>query len=528
MGRNAFSTVASASFGIVTGILLDMLVVYFFGLSPETDAYYIAMTIPWALITVLMLQASRVVQPVLIAKRQSGGDPSGWEYLNLILTTGTMIIAAFCAIGALLSPLLMRIQVDSNTGNINLAIRLSVFVFSILPLYFPIVVLRAALNSVDVFALPGAMKFFENVFRIFFVVLFWRNLGVLALVVGTLAGSVFQLLAFYFVLRRKGFRFKPVFGLKHPDMIQAYSLFGYQVAAQTGTVSVDVINNMLGSRLGEGSVSALRAAQRIIESFASLLPTSVILAAMPTVAASVARGDQEGTKGHLRRGFYLMLLVTLPVSIWLALLNRQLIGILFERGNFSTSDTALVSTLLLLMIPYLLIGRFRSLFELPFFAEQNSRTPLLASLFESVVYVASTLLLIKFLNIYSLPVGRAIASLIGPCFLGYLLARRMGGLRLFLLRSSLTKLFGAAGVMAVFILLGAWISPLIPVYGWHVGPIDAASLVALALPTATGFVGLAISVFTLGILDSSILEAFPPLRNRWLSRLILAKYPTKP
>jgi putative peptidoglycan lipid II flippase len=527
MGRNAFSTVASASFGIVTGIVLDMLVVAFFGISPETDAYYIAITIPWAIITLLMLQATRVVQPVLIAKRQAEGNAGGWSYLNLVLTTGTAVVAAFCALGVLLSPLLMGLQVDSNKGDIALAIRLSISFFAILPLYFPIVVLRAALNSFDIFALPGAMKLIENTFRIFFVVVFGRKLGVLALVVGTLAGSLFQLGAFYFVLRRKGFRFKPMFRLKHPDMVQAYGLVGFQLTAQTAGVSVDVINNALATRLGEGSVTALKLAQRIIESFASLLPASVILAAMPTVATSVANGDEQATKSHLRRGFYLLLLVTLPLSIWLALVNRQLITLLYQRGNFLTSDTALVSSLLLLTIPYLLLGRFRSLFELPFFAEQNSRTPLLASVLESVVYVASSLLLVKFLKIYSLPAGRAIASVVGPCFLGYLLTRRLGDLQLRLIRGSLAKLCLACAVMAVFVLLGAWMSPIVPVQGWHLGPLDVATIVAFALPTATGFGALVISMFALGILDSSILDMFPPLRNGWLSRLIPGKYAAK-
>ena len=527
MGRNAFSTVASASFGVVTGIVLDMLVVNLFGLSPETDAYYVAITIPLAVVTILMLQATRVVQPMLIAKRQSGGDSDGWKYLNLVLTTGTAIVAAFCAVGALLSPLLMSLQVDSAKGDMALAVRLSTFSFAILPLYFPIIVMRAALNSFDVFALPGAMKLFENVFKILFLLLLGSRFGVLALVFGTLAGSLFQLGSFYIALRRKGLRFKPAFGLRHADMVQAYGLVGFQLTAQTAGSSVDVINNALATRLGEGSVTALKLAQRIIESFAGLLPASVILAAMPTVAASVASGDQQGTKNHLRRGFYLLLLVTLPLSIWLGLINRPLIAFLYERKSFLASDTALVSSLLLLTIPYLLLGRFRSLFELPFFAEQNTRTPLLASVIENATYIATTLLLVKFMKIYSLPIGRGIASVVGPCFLGYLLARKMGHLHLGLLRSSISKLCLASGVMAAFILLGSWLSPLVPVNGWHLGPFDVAKVVALALPTTIGFIALAISMFSLGILDSSILEMFPPLRNRWLSRLILAKDSSK-
>ncbi len=460
MGRNALSTVASASFGIVTSVVLDAIVVAMFGLGLQTDAFYIANTIPMAIITVMMLQATRVVQPLFIGKRSSEGDAGGWRYLNLVLTSGTVIVIAFCVVGALLSPMLMGLQTASSTGEeTRIATRLSILFFCILPLYFPIVVLRAALNSFDIFALPGAMKFFENTFKILFVLFLGRRVGVMALVLGLLAGAIWQLGTFYFVLRRKGFRYRPILGLKHPDMVQAYGLVGFQLTGQVFGSGVEVINNTLGSMLGEGNVTALRLATRIIDSFAGLLPASVVLAAMPTVAASVARGDKEATKKHLRHGVYLLLLVTLPLSVWLALVNRQLIAFLYQRGSFDASNTALVSTLLLLMIPYLLLGRLRSLFELPFFAEQDSRTPLLASVLESVVYVAGSVLLVSRLGIFSLPVGRAMAAMVGPFFLGYLLRRRMGGLNLRLLRGSMGKVVAATAVMAVVHPAGGLVGP---------------------------------------------------------------------
>jgi putative peptidoglycan lipid II flippase len=524
MGRNAFSTVVSASLGIVTGIVLDAMVVAIFGMGRQTDSYYVAITIPMAIITVLILQATRVVQPLLIAKRKALGDEGGWQYLNLILTTGTVIVAAFCISGVVLSPLLMRLQIATTSADeVAIAVRLSVFFFSILPLYFPIVVLRAALNSFDVFGLPGAMKFFENVFKIAFILVLGARVGVLALVFGTLAGCLFQLGAFYVVLRKKGFRFKPFFGLKHPDMVQAYGVVGFQLTGQTVSAGVDVVNNTLGSMVGEGSVTAFRLATRIIDSFAGLLPASVVYAAMPSVAASVASGDEQATKGHVRRAVYLLLLVTVPLCVWLALMNRPLIAFLYQRGGFSTSDTILVSTLLLLTIPHLLLSRMRSLFELPFFAEQNSRTPLIASVLENGIFVVSSLILVSYLRIYGLPMGRAIASTIGPLFLGYLLTRRLGNLGFRSLKSSIGRLCLASGLMAVFIFLGNWMVQAIPVQGF------TANVTALALPTAIGGLALAIALFALGVLDTSILAVVPPFWGRWLTRLLVpAKDLTKP
>jgi peptidoglycan biosynthesis protein MviN/MurJ (putative lipid II flippase) len=163
MGRHAFSTVASASFGIATGVLLDVVVVALFGIGYHTDAYFVAMTIPLVIITILTLQATRVVQPIFISKRHKDGDDAGWNYLNLIITGGTVIVAAVCAVGVLLSPVLVRWQMAGSAHEtVVLSTRLSMFIFCILPLYFPIVVMGATLNAFGLFALPSAMKFFEN------------------------------------------------------------------------------------------------------------------------------------------------------------------------------------------------------------------------------------------------------------------------------------------------------------------------------------------------------------------------------
>src|ERR1051326_4649797 len=98
MGRHAFSTVASGAFGIFAGVVLDMIVVAMFGMSWHTDAYFIAVTVPLVIITLMMLQATRVVQPLFINKRQTQGEHEAWNYLNLIIGGGTTIVVACSAV----------------------------------------------------------------------------------------------------------------------------------------------------------------------------------------------------------------------------------------------------------------------------------------------------------------------------------------------------------------------------------------------------------------------------------------------
>jgi putative peptidoglycan lipid II flippase len=523
IGRHAFSTMASSSFGIVTSVLLDAIVVAVFGMGRPSDAYFIATTIPTIVITLFMLQATRIIQPVFVSKRQAEGEQAGVQYLNLVMGTGFVIVCALSLLGAVLSPMLMRLQANGATGEqLANATRLSIFLFAFLPLYFPIVVMRAALNSYGVFALPAAMKFFENTFKIIFVLLLGYRFGLQALVLGTFVGALWQLTVFYVALRRKGFRLRPLLGFANPDMIQAYRLVTFQMSSQLCGTGVEVVNNAIGSMSGAGNVTALRLATRIIESFAGLLPESVVTAAVPAVARSVAACDAEGTKKHLQQAMKLLFIATLPVSVWLVLMNRPLIALLYQRANFSPEDTALVATLLLFMIPYLVLNRILSLLELPFFAAQNTRTPFLGSAAYAAVHIGVSLLLVGRIGIYALPVGRAAAGIVGPLLLAVLLRKRIGKLGLATVRHAFARVLGASLIMGVFIFLAQRAAGAVPVQGL------AARLVALGVPTAAGMIAMGIALIALRVVtlpnpDSSGASAWG-----WRAQLAtLAKYPSK-
>ncbi len=521
MGRHAFSTVASGSLGIFAGVVLDMIVVAMFGMSWRTDAYFIAVTIPLVIITLMMLQATRVVQPLFINKRQTHGEHEGWNYLNLIMTGGTAIVAACSAVGVLLSPLLMRLQAAGSSGDeALLATRLSMCLFLILPLNFPVVIMRTALQSFGIFALPGSMKFFESSFKILLLLSVGGKLGVEALVWGTLAGTLFEILVFYLVLRHKGFRFHSVWRFKHPDMIQAYSLMIFPIAGQACAVGVESLTNALGSMLGPGNVTALRLATRIIDSFAGLLVGSIVIAAMPTIAKSVATRDWEATRKHLQHGLYLLLLVSIPFSIWLAMVNRPLISMLYERANFTAADTTLVANILLMMIPYLFLGRFRGLMELPFFAEQDTKTPVTSAMVSATLFVASSFFLVRIAGVYGIPLGQWFGYGLGAWFLLYLLRRRFGKIGFGAVRDVSIRICGASLIMAVFIMGGNWLVSAWPMHGF------AAKVMAFVLPSGTGFVALLISLLSLGVLDPCLFDKVSPYLGRWRSRLMdLAGYP---
>jgi peptidoglycan biosynthesis protein MviN/MurJ (putative lipid II flippase) len=160
------------------------------------------------------------------------------------------------------------------------------------------------------------------------------------------------------------------------------------------------------------------------------------------------------------------------------------------------------------MVPYMLLGRILSLLELPFFAAQDTRTPLIGSVMTAVVYIGISLGLVRSLGIYALPIGRAFAYTASPLFLAYKLRRRSGKLGFWALRDSASKICAASLVMGILILIGHRVAITAPLHGF------AAQALVLAFPSALGTVGLLISLFALGVSDPLMFGKLVPYFSR--------------
>ena len=67
-------------FGTVTGFILDAVILALLGLGLQTDAFFIASTIPF-LITSVMREQVTVLQPIFVRTRTLNGVDESWRTL---------------------------------------------------------------------------------------------------------------------------------------------------------------------------------------------------------------------------------------------------------------------------------------------------------------------------------------------------------------------------------------------------------------------------------------------------------------
>lgn len=218
------------------------------------------------------------------------------------------------------------------------------------------------------------------------IIWFWatdQNLTMAA--IGLTAGAAVEMLLGFIGLIGMGQRFRPAWpagdGLRRMVRIVGLPLVGQGILIGASTAE-----RAIASYLGPGAVTAVTYAARIFQMIERFVFRGFVIS---TIQSYVA-----GTTTSWRRDTRILLLLSVPLMIFFALLSTPLITIVFERGRFTAESTQLVAQALryyAFAIPILAFNR------IPFalaFARGKSRDLIIYSLIYSLTLVGSVSLLI--------------------------------------------------------------------------------------------------------------------------------------
>ena len=110
----------------------------------------------------------------------------------------------------------------------------------------------------------------------------------------------------------------------------------------------------LASKLPEGSISALRTANTLIQLPLGVFAMGVSMVILPTLSGLIARNDKDAFRTTFSQGLRLTLFLTIPAAVGLAVLREPLIRLLFQVGEFGAKDTAMAAHAVLFYAPGLI------------------------------------------------------------------------------------------------------------------------------------------------------------------------------
>ncbi len=163
--------------------------------------------------------------------------------------------------------------------------------------------------------------------------------------------------------------------LRHPLMGRFLIMALPLMLGQSVVVLDEQFVRIFGSLAGDGAVSLLNYARRIM-----LVPVGVVaqaagVASFPFLAALAAKNDKSGFDLALNQALRNGLVVILPMSAWILAAAGPILGFIFEGGSFGQSQTALATPLLQIMLLAVPFWAIQQITGRAFYARQDTLTP---------------------------------------------------------------------------------------------------------------------------------------------------------
>jgi putative peptidoglycan lipid II flippase len=168
---------------------------------------------------------------------------------------------------------------------------------------------------------------------------------IVVVALASLVGGAGQFLVQLPALRAVGFRVRPVLRA-HPALRR---LVQFLVPAFIGIMTVQfnlLVESQIASQFGNGPVSYLFYAFRLVQLPVSIIAGSVAVAALVQLSSLVARGERDRLAGEIGRALTLNSVLVLPAAVGLFVLAEPIIALVFERGAFTPEDTRLTAQML--------------------------------------------------------------------------------------------------------------------------------------------------------------------------------------
>src|SRR5262249_22515878 len=205
--------------------------------------------------------------------------------------------------------------------------------------------------------------------------------------------------------------------------------------------------------LEPGAVSALSYAERMYQFPLGVFGVALGTVLFPLLSRHAARGEFDRVRDDLSLGLRLVIVIGVPASLGLALVNEPLTRILFQRGQFTAADTVRTAAVLVAYsvgvwaycgIPILYRG---------FYAVGERRLPVIVGMGAGGLDLALNLSLIWPFAERGLAASTALSAAIQVMCLAWLIQTRIGRLDWARLATTTLKTGLATGAMSAVCLV---------------------------------------------------------------------------
>jgi len=387
----------------------------YFGTTMFADAFNVAFKLPNMFRGIFAEGAfSAAFVPLFSGSLSSDGKDAALRLAGHIFSFLTMSLLILIIGLEIFMPLVITLLApgfETNPEKFELTIFLTYITTPYLFFVSLVTFFSCILNSVGKFAAMAASPIILNVVMIIGMYFFGNN--ELEKVIATAwtvsaAGFIQLIVIIYFTIKRDMWP-----KISMPKFTEGTKRFFTNLAPATLGSSVVQINLAIGTIIATsipGAISMIYYADRLVQLPTSLIGVSIAIVILPSLSKHFKTKDFNLAITTQNRALEIALLLSMPCMILLCALAEPTVKLLFQRGEFSASDTVNTSQglfMLALGVPAYVMNKIM----VPcFFAVEDTKTPVKISLINMIMNVTGSLILIRYFGYVGITMATTITA----------------------------------------------------------------------------------------------------------------------
>ncbi len=386
----------------ILGLFRDRFIAHFIGPGLELDAYYAAFRIPDLIfISLASLASVTVLVPFIVSKMKGEKvTDEARKFLNDIFTVFFFCITLFSLIVFILIPKFVYFIAPgfSIEGQNDVIVLSRILLLS--PIFLGLSNLFGSITQLfRKFFIYSLSPILYNLGIIFGILFFYPFFGIKGLAFGVVLGALLHFLIQVFGSLKSGFNFAFSFKINFTEIkkLVLTSLPRTLGLAFNNIALIAII--AIASFYKAGSISIFNLSLNLQSVPLNIIGVSYAVASFPSLAKSISLGKIEEFKEQLKLSARSIVFWSLPVAFLFIVLRAQIVRVILGSSSFSWDNTRLVAASLAIFSISVLAQGMIALLSRAYYANGNTKTPLLINLFSSVLIVFFAINLTNLFNI---------------------------------------------------------------------------------------------------------------------------------
>lgn len=398
----------------------------FYGLDSYLNIYSYAITVPNTIFNCFGTALSTVVIPIYAGHLAKGNRLKADNFADNIITISTIFTLILVAVGMIISPLIVKLTSFTEPDEYSFAVKSLMIIMPVMLFYGLNYIFQGMLQSNGKYGWPAFVSVPSSLIVIAYVIFLGDKFGISGLLVATLIGLSMQAVILIPPLIKSGYRYKPKFSLKDEDIITAGKMT-LNVLIGVSAYQLNMFYNVTMISRFEGMTTLLTYVQNIVVYMVLAFIYSITAVLYPKLTERAAVGDMEGYKTSLNTVLSNVMLLLVPITVGFITVREPLLHLIANWGKITDTDIQRAAWLVVMYSVGIVGIGAKEILDRAFYAIKNTKIPAVNGFIIMGVNIALSLVLMRIIGAYGIPLAYSVASITGTAVLMVCMNKKVGG-----------------------------------------------------------------------------------------------------